>query len=356
MVAGIIGASSNNTAGVAGLCWGCQILPVKVLDSNASGSYSNIASGITYAADHGARIINLSLGGTSASTTLQNAVTYAVGKGALVVAAAGNTVCNCIMYPAAYSNALAVGAVDSNNNNVAAYGSALDVVAPGSNWSTYYNTSFPNTLYAVLTGTSSAAPVVAGLAALLMTQNPTWTAADVTAKLESTATDLGSAGWDSTYGAGLVDFAAALGTASVRTAPSPTGTPGATPTPTPSPAPTPTPTPTATPAPTPTPAPTATPTPTSSMLTATYSGTVNSKQKTRSYSVSCGTGTMIVALKVNSGSGLQLSVLAPDGTALATSSAASPTVTVTVTGGSYTIKVTGSGTKASFTLTVTYPS
>lgn len=364
MVAGIIGASANNGTGIAGLCWGCTILPVKVLDASGSGSYSAIASGITYAADHGARVINLSLGGASASATLKSAVDYAIGKGAVVVAASGNSGCNCVMYPAQY--AIAVGAVGSDNalTTYSDWGATLDVVAPGTNWSTYWNAAYPTHLYASFAGTSSATPVVSGLAALLVAQDPARSVATVTSIIETTADDLGAPGRDDSFGYGLVDFASALGSAppmpTPLPTPDPTAGPTATPAPTasPTPAPTPIPTPTPTPAPTatPTPAPTATPSPSPAPVTTTFSGTVNAANPSRSYAVSTGTGTLRASVKASKGSVVTLSLRAADGTVLATAQSSAPSLSVAVTRGTYTLVVTGSGAKASFTLTVTSPS
>lgn len=362
MVSGMIAANANNSVGIAGLCWACQVMPVKVLDAAGSGSYSNIATGITWAADHGARIINLSLGGSAGSSTLQNAVDYAVAKGALVLAAAGNTTCDCVLYPAAYANVIAVGAVSSSNANVAAWGSALDVMAPGSNWATYYSPSYPTLQYAVFTGTSSATPVVAGLAALLMSEHPTWSAATVRSQIESTATDLGTSGWDATFGHGIVNFAAALGvSASPSPTPSsaPTATPTAVPTPDPTVAPTPAPTtaPTPTPTPSATPTTTATPSPTPSTATTTFSGTVNAKQRTRSYALACSTGPVTLTLKTVV-AGVSVSLVSTTGQTMGTASMTiaqgASTVSVMVPAGSYSVVVTGTGTKASFTVTVTY--
>ena len=109
-VAGLAAAVSNNSKGVAGVCRGCRIMPVKVLDSSGSGSLDVVASGIIYAADNGARVINLSLGGTIGTATLQNAVDYAWGKGLVVVAAAGNNGASPVLYPAGYANAMAASA------------------------------------------------------------------------------------------------------------------------------------------------------------------------------------------------------------------------------------------------------
>jgi thermitase len=89
--AGVIAARTHNREGQAGICWNCSIMPVKVLDSNGSGTTSAVASGIVWAADHGARVISMSLGGAGTTQALTNAVAYAAGKGVLLLAAAGNS-------------------------------------------------------------------------------------------------------------------------------------------------------------------------------------------------------------------------------------------------------------------------
>ena len=109
-VAGIAAAATNNSTGVAGVGFQSNLLSVKVLNSSGTGYYSWIASGIIWAADNGAKVINLSLGGTSPSKTLQDAVNYAWNKGVVVVSAAGNSNINVPFYPAYYTNVIAVGA------------------------------------------------------------------------------------------------------------------------------------------------------------------------------------------------------------------------------------------------------
>lgn len=182
-VAGIAAAATNNSTGIAGMCPNCTILPVKVLNSAGSGSYSAIASGIRYAADKGAKVINLSLGGTSGNSTLSSAVTYADGKGSLVIAAAGNNGNSTPFYPAAYTAAVAVAATTSTDTRASFsnYGSYVDVAAPGQSiYATYWNNT-----YSSLNGTSMAAPHVSGLAGLLFSQGRT--KADVRARLTGTA-------------------------------------------------------------------------------------------------------------------------------------------------------------------------
>jgi len=274
-VAGIAAAIGNNNEGVAGMAWQASIMPIKVLGADGSGSVSDIADGITWAADHGAQIINLSLGGPDVSSVIRDAVNYAYDQGALLVAAAGNEYDegNPTMYPAAYDHVLAVGAVGDEDEH--AYysntGSYVDVAAPGGNPSSDYD-SDPNHWilstywrgsgysYAWIVGTSQACPHVAGLAALIWARNPSLSNDDVESIIESTAVDLGSSGRDDVYGYGRIDAQAAVAATATPT-PTATHTPTATPT-TPPATPTPTPTPIsgATATPTPTRTPTATPT------------------------------------------------------------------------------------------------
>lgn len=167
-VAGIAAAETNNSTGIAGVCPNCTILPVKVLSASGSGSYSAIASGIRYAADKGAKVINLSLGGSSGSSTLSDAVNYANNKGAILACAAGNSNTSAASYPAYYSACVAVASTDSNDykSSFSNYGSWVDTSAPGSSiYATYWNNT-----YKTLSGTSMAAPHVAGLAGMLFSQ------------------------------------------------------------------------------------------------------------------------------------------------------------------------------------------
>jgi subtilisin family serine protease len=181
MAAGVLAAGGNNKVGVAGVCWNCRILPVKVLDSRGTGSYSTIAEGIRYAADRGAGVISLSLGGDDDSRLLRDAVAYAAGKGALVVAAAGNQGTSKPHYPAAIPSVLAVGAVTPTGARYSwsNYGSGwVDVTAAGCNPAQARDGSVDE-----FCGTSSATPFVAGVAGLLAATDPAPSAAAVRAAL-----------------------------------------------------------------------------------------------------------------------------------------------------------------------------
>lgn len=228
-VAGTIAQSTNNNLGVAGIAFDSCLMPVKVLNRNGSGTYSDVADGIYWAVDHGAQVINLSLGGSSSSQTLENAVAYAYNHGVTVVAAAGNDDLNTIDYPAAYDDyVIAVGAIQYNKS-LAPYsnhGSSLDLVAPGGNLDldqnndgygdgilqqSYKGTSWRAQFgYYFMQGTSMAAPHVSGVAALVIANGNAITPDNVRSALEKTAKDLGLVGRDNTYGWGLVDAYEAL--------------------------------------------------------------------------------------------------------------------------------------------------
>lgn len=227
-VAGIAAAESNNGVGVAGVSWGAQIMPVKVLGASAGGSFSNAASGIIWATDRGAQIINLSLGSTAHSTVFQNAIDYAYNHGVTVIAASGNSGNNFVLYPARYPNVIAVGATDATNTlaGFSNYGPEIDIVAPGDH---IYSTWLGNN-YTYLDGTSMSAPYVAGLAAILRGIPGSGSPANLAWAMKSTALDLGIPGRDNFYGDGLIQMDAAIALLWV----SPTSTPTQTSTPLPS--------------------------------------------------------------------------------------------------------------------------
>jgi thermitase len=205
-VAGIIGATTHNGTGVAGVGFDTRLLSVKVLNQNNSGYYSDIANGITYATDWGAKIINLSLGGTAPSQTLHDAVIYARNHRALIVAAAGNNASSTPFYPAAYPESLGVGATTSTDErwSLSNYGDNVKVVAPGSSvYSTYWNAS--SLTYSYKSGTSMATPHVSGVTALMLAVNSNLTDGDLISIIEQTADDLGDPGFDSYFGYGRVN-------------------------------------------------------------------------------------------------------------------------------------------------------
>jgi len=204
-VAGIAAASGNNGVGIAGVSWGARIMPIKVLDSHGNGTYANVAMGISWAVDHGAQVINMSLGGTPASAVLQSAVTYAQIHNVLMVAATGNSGSSFVLYPARYPEVMAVGASNLSNQpaGFSNHGPEVDVAAPGENIYSLWPGG-----YSTLTGTSMSAPHVSGLAAILF--GYVSSADSVRTIIDSTALDIGPAGWDQFSGAGLIQMDAAL--------------------------------------------------------------------------------------------------------------------------------------------------
>lgn len=215
--AGIIGAASNNGAGIAGLTWQTRIMPLKVLNSGGVGPDSVIARGIIYAADHGARVINMSFGSSTTSNTLGAAIRYAYEKGAVLVAAAGNTarLDNAAIYPAAFDQVLAVGATDETDRvaDFSQHHPYVGVSAPGVHIvSTFWRGSGYGS-YVSASGTSAAAPHVSGLAALILSANPALTNVQVRQIIQDTSDDLGPPGRDEYYGSGRINAARALAAA-----------------------------------------------------------------------------------------------------------------------------------------------
>ena len=227
-VTGTIAQSTNNDLGAAGVAFSTSIMPVKVLDSSGSGTYTDIADGIYFAANNGAKIINMSLGGSSGSITLENAVAYAYGKGVSIICSSGNDgLATIVSYPAAYDDyCIAVGAT-RYDEEVAYYsnrGPSLDLVAPGGDMNVdqnddgYADGVLQQTFgdnptdwgYWFYQGTSMAAPHVSGVAALLIANTLVTTPDEIREVLQATAEDKGASGWDSEYGWGVVDAFAAL--------------------------------------------------------------------------------------------------------------------------------------------------
>jgi thermitase len=205
-VAGIAVGLTYNGIGIAGIASGCKIMPVKVLDDDGNGSDADIIEGIKYATDHGAQVINMSLGGPETSNAMQDAVNYAISHGVNVVAAAGNEN-GPIGTPGNCKGVITVGAIERNGKRASYsdFGPKLDVVAPGSDiLSTYIGGTGPSG-YTYFSGTSMAAPFVSGVAALIKAVNPNLSPATVTDIIRRSATDLGVPGFDDYYGYGLVN-------------------------------------------------------------------------------------------------------------------------------------------------------
>jgi thermitase len=186
-VAGIIAARSNNLQGMAGICWFCSVMPVKVLDASGSGDDTAVAAGIVWAADHGADVINLSLGAPGQTPELTAALTYAAGKGVVVIAAAGNSGTTVPFFPAADVSVLSVAGTTTLDRPYtwSNYGPWVDVTAPGCNIAPLLRGG-----YGGFCGTSSATPIVAGLAALALSTNPTASVSEILQAIEDSATPL----------------------------------------------------------------------------------------------------------------------------------------------------------------------
>ncbi len=212
-VASTAAAATNNALGIAGICWNCLILPEKVLDSGGGGSWQQVANGITHAADNGADIISMSLGGAGGDSVVENAVNYAYSKGVLVVSACGNSGSNdnCL-FPARYLNSIAVSCSDSNDKacSFTSYGSEVDVSAPGLSILAAVPASGAPCCsdpsgYKTLSGTSMSTPHVSGTAGLVRSLHPELSVDQVWGLLEQSADDSGATGFDIIYGFGRIN-------------------------------------------------------------------------------------------------------------------------------------------------------
>lgn len=222
-VAGIIGANAN-AIGYTGVDWNCKLMILRVINDEDVGFYSWWASAIYYAIEHGAKVINMSLGGTTASTVLEDAINYALEQQVTVVVSIGNSN-NTVYYPAKYPGVIAVGATNPNDKRSrpffwsttsgSGYGNHISVVAPGNYIYGLYHGSDTEFGY-YWGGTSQAAPHVSGLASLLLAQDDTRTPAQIKSIIESTAEDRvgrsseDTPGWDKYHGYGRVNAYHAL--------------------------------------------------------------------------------------------------------------------------------------------------
>ncbi len=235
-VTGTIAQSTNDSYGVAGVAYDASIMPLKVLDYTGSGTASQLANALYFAADNGADVANMSLSwpsGFNPGSTVSNAINYAYNAGVVLVAAAGNEGVSTVSYPAAYSQVIAVGAVryDQQRTSYSQYGSAIEIMAPGGDvgvdqdgdgyvdgvlqqtipaFINIFNLADPSSFsWYFYEGTSMASPHIAGVVALMIANGITGVE-NIRSVLASTAVDLGASGWDNQYGYGLVDAAAAV--------------------------------------------------------------------------------------------------------------------------------------------------
>lgn len=318
--AGVLAARTNNIEGLAGVCWSCALMSVKVLDATGSGNTSTIAQGIVWAVDHGADVINLSLGGPG-SQTLGLAAAYAASKGVLLVAAAGNSGVSTPMYPAALPEVVSVAATDQADQRYSwsNFGPWVQVAAPGCNIAPLRGGGYGN-----FCGTSSATPVVAGLAGLALSAKPTATRAELEHAIRSAVVPV-SAGVQ--YG--RVDGARTLSALAVQfPAPQP---------------------------PAPPPPPTASPTPVPVVAT-NVRGRVTGARPTWVVARRVGSGRMTATLAFGGASRLALSVVNRTGTTIRRVAGASPLrAAVAARAGTYKFVVRGGrAATARFTLRLSY--
>ena len=216
--AGIAAASGNNGIGIAGVNWNALIMPIKVLGSSGSGSNLAVSNGIVWAADNGADVLSLSLGG-GGGVTMENAVNYAHSLGSIIVASRGNNNNTNASYPASFTNVMAIGALSPCNERTSptscdgetwwgsSYGADLDVMAPGTR---IHTTGVGGGFIPAFNGTSAAAPFVAGVASLISSYAPLLTNDEIRDVIQTTAVDIGAPGFDVVTGYGRINAHAAL--------------------------------------------------------------------------------------------------------------------------------------------------
>ena len=214
-VAGAAAATGNNGTGVAGVAMANKIMPIRVTDTAGYAYSSTLANGLTWAADHGAKVMNMSFGGVAGNSTIKSAAQYAQSKGALVVAAAGN--CGCLDSTAENPYMISVSATDGNDNlaSWSSYGPYVDLAAPGVSILTTSNGGG----YGSVSGTSFASPITAGVIGLMMAAKPGLKPSDYETLLKQNADDKGAAGYESYYGWGRVNAARAVSAAAGYAAP-----------------------------------------------------------------------------------------------------------------------------------------
>ncbi len=212
--AGIAAARGNNSSGIAGVCWDCLIMPVKVLDSGGYGDDTGISNGIQWAADNGADVISMSLGGGGYVSYTETVINYATEIGSIVIAASGNDNSGSLSYPSGYENCISVGALSPCNERKSTsscdgenfwgsnYGSGLDFLAPGVR---IHTTTMSGGYTSTFNGTSSACPHAAGIAGLIRSESNNISAYDVRLLMQQSSDDLGGVGYDVQTGYGRVN-------------------------------------------------------------------------------------------------------------------------------------------------------
>jgi subtilisin family serine protease len=212
-VSGIVAAMADNGVGVAGITWHSKLMALRAAFRMSVGAFlqdDDVAAGIVYAADNGAQVINMSWGDPHISPVIRDVIAYAHARGCVMAAAAGNVDQEGVFYPGGYDQTIAVGASTSFDQRAtfSSFGRNLDVLAPGSN----ILSTLPNDQYGTLGGTSMATAHVSGLAALLLSKDPSLSAQEVRAIINASAVDLGPSGWDPEHGNGRIDGLRALKT------------------------------------------------------------------------------------------------------------------------------------------------
>lgn len=210
-VASIAAGNANNAIGIAGICWNCRLMPIKVLDASGGGDWNNLAFAIRYAADSGATVINMSLGGPDPTPLVADATNYAFTHGAIEIASCGNTGNPACLWPAAYPNVLSVSCSDANDVmcSFSSRGYETDVSAPGLDIYAAVPTGTCNLCdpsgYRLLSGTSMSAPHVSGVAGLIRSAHPEYSAEQTWGVIEAGADDKSTSGFDYDYGFGRLN-------------------------------------------------------------------------------------------------------------------------------------------------------
>lgn len=215
-VAGLAVASSDNSTGVASMCWNCKLMPVRASSSTGWASYATLATSIVYAADNGARVANLSFARMNDRADINAAADYMISKGGVVVVGSGNSDVEEVSL--AQDNPRIIVAASTNINDVrsswSTYGAGVDVSAPGET----VKTTMRNGIYGSGSGTSFSSPMVAGMAGMIISANPNLTPTQITGIIKSSVDDLGTPGFDKYYGHGRINLCKAIATATGTTA------------------------------------------------------------------------------------------------------------------------------------------